>query len=182
GDQGVAPCAAEDKPMAAGKAASEHPLAPPCEHNAPAAVHEEPGVTPDTVAPMTPLMSPGKAAHPLGRPHHHFPRSSGLGHRDCVRQGTGFVCPLGSAPHRRPHTLNLGAPGRPHTLHCVGAATAGCHTRAARPVAVRPQPVARRLPTTGGSSELLALSGLGLAGAGVLLFGLSRARRRGEEG
>jgi LPXTG-motif cell wall-anchored protein len=182
GSQGVAPCAAEDKPMADGKAAAERPLAPSCEHDAPAAVHQEPGVTPDTVAPMTPLMSPGKSAHPLGRPHRHFPRSSGLAHRDCVRQGAGFVCPLGSAPHRRPHALNLGAPGRPHRLNCVGAETAGCHTRAARLVAVRPQPVRRQLPTTGGSSELLALSGLGLAGAGVVLFGLSRTRRRrGEE-
>jgi hypothetical protein len=182
GSQGVAPCAAEDKPMADGKAAAARPLAPSCQHDAPAAVHQEPGVTPDTVAPMTPLMSPGKSAHPLGRPHHHFPRSSGLAHRDCVRQGAGFVCPLGSAPHRRPHALNLGAPAHPHRLNCVGAEAAGCHTRAARPVAVRPQPVRRQLPVTGGSSELLALSGLGLAGAGVLLFGLSRARRRqGEE-
>jgi LPXTG-motif cell wall-anchored protein len=77
---------------------------------------------------------------------------------------------------------NLTAPGHPHALHCVGAAGAACHTRAAQPVAVRPQPVVGgQLPTTGGSSALLALSGLGLAGAGMVLYRLSRTRR-GEEG
>jgi LPXTG-motif cell wall-anchored protein len=63
----------------------------------------------------------------------------------------------------------------------VGAAGVACHTRAAHPIAARPQPVRGNLPTTGGSSALLALSGLGLAGAGVVLYRLSRVRR-GEEG
>jgi hypothetical protein len=191
---GVAPCAAAaDKPMAVeGKAASERPLAPPCAaaDNAPAAVHEEPAATPDTVSPMTPLAgpgrTPGKAAHePLGHPlrHHHarLPLGSGRAHRDCSRQGTGFVCPLGSAPHHRPHVVNLRAPSHPHELHCVGAAGVACHTRAAHPIAARPQPVRGNLPTTGGSSALLALSGLGLAGAGVVLYRISRVRR-GQEG
>ncbi|WP_185792425.1 hypothetical protein [Actinoallomurus bryophytorum] len=195
----VAPCAAAaDKPMAVeGKAASERPLAPPCgtADNAPAAVHEEPAVTPDTVSPMTPLTGPGKsvpgkAAHePLGHParHHHVrlpvgaPRGSGRAHRDCSRQGSGFVCPLGSAPHHRPHVVNLTGPSHPHALRCGGASGIACHTRAAHPIAARPQPVRGNLPTTGGSSALLALSGLGLAGAGMVLYRLSRARR-GEEG
>jgi Domain of unknown function DUF11 len=180
GDSGVAPCAAEDKPMA-GKAATERPLGPACgaPHGVPAAVHEEPATRPETVEPMTPLTGPGKSAHPLGRPHHHGPRGPGRPHRDCFRQGTGFVCPLGSAPHHRPHVINLGS--HPHALHCVGAAGAACHTRAARPVEV-PQRPAGRLPTTGGPSGLLALSGLGLAGAGVVLYGLSRGRRRRDGG
>jgi LPXTG-motif cell wall-anchored protein len=195
----AAPCAAvADKPMAVeGKAASERPLAPPCgtADNAPAAVHEEPAVTPDTVSPMTPLAGPGKtvpgkAAHePLGHPagHHHArvpagaPLGSGRAHRDCSRQGSGFVCPLGSAPHHRPHVVNLTGPSHPHALHCVGAAGVACHTRAAHPIAARPQPVRGNLPTTGSSSALLALSGLGLAGAGMVLYRLSRARR-GEQG
>jgi hypothetical protein len=189
----VAPCAAgQDKPMAVGKAATERPLAPSCAtgQNAPAAVQGEPGApdtatpdtaTPDTIAPITPLAGLGKAAHhPLGRPHHHAPLGSGRARRDCVRQGTGFVCPLGSATHHRPQAFNLASPGHPHAFHCVGAAGAGCHTREARPVAVRSQPVHGNLPTTGGSSELLALAGLGLAGAGVVLYRLSRTRR--EEG
>ena len=186
GAQEAAPCAAAaDKPMAVeGKAAVERPAGPSCAapQNAPAAVHEEPG-TPASVGPMTPQAGPGKAAHaPLGRPHHHprAPRGSGA-HRDCVRQGTGFVCPLGSAPHHRPHVYNLTSPRHPHALRCGGASGASCHTRAAQPVAVRPQPVGGRLPTTGGSSALLALSGLGLAGAGMVLYRLSRTRR-GEEG
>jgi hypothetical protein len=195
----AAPCAAAaDKPMAVeGKAASERPLAPPCAaaDNVPAAVHEEPGVTPETVSPMAPQAGPGrtvpgKAAHePLGHPagHHHArvpagaPLGSGRAHRDCTRQGSGFVCPLGSAPHHRPHVVNLAGPSHPHGLHCVGAAGVACHTRAAHPIAARPQPVRGNLPTTGGSSALLALSGLGLAGAGMVLYRLSRARR-GEEG
>jgi LPXTG-motif cell wall-anchored protein len=146
-------------------------------------VHEEPAATPDAIAPMTPLTGPGKAAHhPLGRPHRHVPRASGRAHRDCVRQGTGFVCPLGAAPHHRPHVLNLTSPTHPHTLHCVGANGPACHTRSARPVAVREQPAGGRLPATGGPSELLALSGLGLAGAGVVLYRLSRTRRENEGG
>ena len=75
--------------------------------------------------------------------------------------------------------LNLHSP---HSLHCVEASAPGCHTREARPVAVRPQPVHGNLPTTGSSSALLALSGLGLAGAGVVLYRLSRTRTRREEG
>jgi hypothetical protein len=187
----AAPCTAADKPMAVGgKAAEERPAGPSCgaAQEAPAAVHEEPAATPDTVAPMTPLAGPGKAAHlPHGRPHHHAgfparaPLGSGRAHRDCVRQGTGFVCPLGSAPHRRPHVFNLTAPGHPHAIRCGGAGAASCHTRAAHPVAVRQAPVGRQLPTTGGSSALLALSGLGLAGAGVVLYRLSRTRR-GQQG
>ena len=189
----AAPCAAaEDKPMAVGgKAAEERPAVTSCgaPQNAPAAVHEEPAVAPETVGPMTPQAGPGKAAHaPLGRPHHHHaglpvraPRGSGRAHRHCVRQGTGFVCPLGSAPHRRPHVYNLTGPTHPHALRCGGAGAAACHTHAARPVAVRPAPVGRELPVTGGSSALLALSGLGLAGAGVVLYRLSRVRR-GQEG
>jgi hypothetical protein len=183
----AAPCAAaQDKPMAVeGKAAEERPAGPSCgaAQEAPAAVHEEPAATPDTVAPMTPLAGPGKAAHvPHGRPHHHAgfparaPLGSGRAHRHCVRQGTGFVCPLGSAPRRHPHVFNLTAPGHPHALRC-GAGAAACHTREARPVAVRPQPVGGHLPVTGASSALLALSGLGLAGVGVVLYRLSRARR-----
>jgi hypothetical protein len=169
---------------------------------APAAVHEEPATVPGTTVPgttvpgttvpgttvpgtatpMTPLAGPGKAAHhPLGRPHHHVPLRPGRPHRDCVRQGTGFVCPLGSASHHRPHVLNLRSPGSPHALHCVGAAGAACHTREARPVAMRPQPVGGRLPVTGGSSALLALSGVGLAGAGMVLYRLSRTRREETE-
>jgi Domain of unknown function DUF11 len=186
----VAPCAAADKPMAVeGKAVEERPAGPSCgaAQEAPAAVHEEPAATPDTVAPMTPLAGPGKAAHlPHGRPHHHAgfparaPLGSGRAHRDCVRQGTGFVCPLGSAPHRRPHVYNLTAPRHPHAIRC-GAGAEACHTREARPVAMRPQPVRGNLPVTGGSSALLALSGLGLAGAGVVLYRLGRTRR-GEQG
>jgi hypothetical protein len=185
GTQDAAPCAAgEDKPMA-GKAVAERPAGPSCgaPQAAPAAVHEEPAATPDAVAPMTPLTGPGKAAHhPLTRPHHRVPRASGRAHRDCVRQGTGFVCPLGVAPHHRPHVLNLTSPSHPHTLHCVGAGDPACHTRSARPVTMREQPAGGRLPATGGPSGLLALSGLGLAGAGVVLYRLSRTRRENEGG
>jgi LPXTG-motif cell wall-anchored protein len=46
---------------------------------------------------------------------------------------------------------------------------------------MRPQPVGGHLPVTGGSSALLALSGLGLAGAGLVLYRLGRTRR-GEHG
>jgi hypothetical protein len=186
----VAPCAAADKPMAAeGKAAEERPAGPSCgaAQEAPAAVHEEPAGRPTTVAPMTPLAGPGKAAHvPHGRPHHHAgfparaPLGSGRAHRDCVRQGTGFVCPLGSAPRHRPHVFNLTAPRHPHAIRC-GAGAEACHTREARPVALRPQPVGGHLPVTGGSSALLALAGLGLAGAGLVLYRLGRTRR-GEQG
>ena len=128
---GVAPCSGvgEDKPMATGKSAPEHPLRPTCAQHVPSAVHEVPGATPDTVEPMTPLAGPGKAAHrPLGRPHHR-PPALGRAHRDCTRQGTGFICPLGSAPRHRPHVFNLGAPGHPHELHCVGAAGGLPHPR-----------------------------------------------------
>jgi LPXTG-motif cell wall-anchored protein len=123
---------------------------------------------------MTPLKSPGKAAHePLGHHHVRVPAH----HRDCARQGTGFICPLGPAPRHRPRVFHLTSPAHPRTLHCVGGAGAACHLRQARPIAV-PQPVTgQRLPTTGGSSALLALSGLGLAGAGVVLYRLSRTRR-----
>jgi hypothetical protein len=183
GQSGVAPCAAaEDKPMAVGgKAAEERPAAPSCGdgQHAPAAVQQEPASPPDAVAPMTPLKSPGKSAH---APHGHHPLGSGRAHRDCARQGTGFVCPLGPAPRHRPHVLNLTAPAHPHAVHCVGAGAGGtaCHTREARPLAA-PQPVTgQRLPTTGGSTALLALSGLGLAGAGVVLYRISRTRR-GQE-
>jgi LPXTG-motif cell wall-anchored protein len=72
--------------------------------------------------------------------------------------------------------LNLTAPSHPHAIRCGGAGAAACHTRAARPIPVRVAP-GRELPTTGGSSALLALSGLGLAGAGVVLYRLSRTRR-----
>jgi LPXTG-motif cell wall-anchored protein len=175
----AAPCAAgADTPVATGKAAPEGPA---CGQDAPAAVHEEPAATPDTIEPMTPLTGPGKSAHePLGRPHHHVPL--GRPHHGCTRQGEGFICPLGSAAHRRPPVLNLHAPSHPRGLHCVGASGMGCHTREARPVAVRPQPVRGNLPTTGSSSALLALSGLGLAGAGMVLYRLSRTRTRREEG
>lgn len=184
----TAPCAAEDKPMAVeGEATSEGPTGPSCGASAPAVVHQEPGVAPVTVAPMTPQAGLGKAAHrPLGRPRLHAgipvhaPRASGRAHRDCVRQGTGFVCPLGAAPGRRPHLVNLTAPGHPHTLHCAGAAGAACHVRRAQPVAMRPQSAGGRLPTTGASSALLALSGVGLAGAGMVLYRLSRSRRGDE--
>ncbi|GLY90674.1 hypothetical protein Airi02_086030 [Actinoallomurus iriomotensis] len=177
----TAPCAAADKPMA-GKTVSDLPAGPSCAQETPAAVHEEPGTTPETIAPMTPLTGPGKAAHhPLGRPHHplarphHHPLSSGRARRDCMRQGAGFVCPLGAGPHH-PQVHNLGAPGHPHGLHCGGAGGAACHVRAARPVPVREAP-GRALPTTGSSSALFALTGLGLAGAGVVLYRLSRTRR-----
>lgn len=178
----AAPCVAgADTPVATGKAAPEAPLGPSCAQDAPAAVHEEPATEPETIAPMTPLTGPGKAAHePLGRPHHHVPL--GRPHHGCTRQGAGFICPLGSGAHRRPPVLSLHSPGHPHELHCVGASSAGCHTREARPIAVRPQPVRGNLPTTGSSSALLALSGLGLAGAGVVLYRLSRTRTRREEG
>jgi hypothetical protein len=172
-----------------GKAAVERPAGPSCgaAQDAPAAVHEEPATAPAALAPITPLAGPGKAAHvPHGRPHHHAgfparaPLGSGRAHRDCIRQGSGFVCPLGSAPRHRPHVYNLTAPGHPHAIRC-GAGAEACHTREARPVAMRPQPVGGHLPVTGGSSALLALSGLGLAGAGVVLYRLSRTRR-GEQG
>jgi LPXTG-motif cell wall-anchored protein len=109
-------------------------------------------------------------------PHHHPVRHHPARHpqRDCYRQGTGFVCPLGSAPHGRPHVIKLAGPG---ALKCGPDGTgAGCHTRMARPVAA---PV-RHLPATGASSELMALSGLGLAGLGLALYGISRARRKQE--
>lgn len=181
--QNSAPCAAEDKPMADGKATTERPAGTNCgaKGDAPAAVREQPANTPDTIAPMTPLAGQGKSALPLGRPHHHFPRASGRAHRDCVRQGSGLVCPLGSAPRHRPNVVNLRSPSHPHALHCVGSVGAGCHTREARPVAVRPQPVRGNLPTTGGPAGLLALSGFGLVGAGAVLYRLSRTRRRSEE-
>jgi LPXTG-motif cell wall-anchored protein len=198
---GTAPCpaGAADQPMANDKATPERPLGPSCGHGVPAAVHEEPAATPDTIEPMTPLTGPGKAAdQPLGRPHHHVPLGrphhhvplggphdhvpAGRPHHGCVRQGTGFVCPLGSAAHHRPPVVNLHSPAHPRALRCVGASSAGCHTREARPVAVRPQPARGNLPTTGSSSALLALSGLGLAGAGVVLYRLSRTRTRREEG
>ncbi|GAA4514708.1 hypothetical protein GCM10023191_083600 [Actinoallomurus oryzae] len=175
-DSDTAPCAAADKPMA-GKAIAERPAGSSCAQETPAAVHEEPGSTPETIAPMTPLTGPGKAArHPLARPHHpHHPLGSGRARRDCVRQGAGFVCPLGSGPHH-PQVHNLGAPGHPHGLHCGSAGGAACHVRAARPVPVREAP-GSELPTTGSSSALFALAGLGLAGAGVVLYRLSRTRR-----
>lgn len=186
----TAPCSAgADKPM--GKAASEEPRLPSCAvgegvpaaaHQDPAALHQDPAETPDTIAPMTPLTGPGKAAHhPLGRPHHPLggPRHHaplGRPHGNCYRQGTGFVCPLGAAPHG-PHVVGL---THPHGLHCGGSAGASCHIHEARPVAVRQQPTGGRLPLTGSSSALLALSGIGLAGAGAVLYRLSRTRRSDE--
>ncbi|MFB9839655.1 LPXTG cell wall anchor domain-containing protein, partial [Actinoallomurus acaciae] len=67
-------------------------------------------------------------------------------------------------------------PGHPHGLHCGGASGAACHVRAARPIPVREAP-GHELPTTGSSSALFALAGLGLAGAGVVLYRLGRTRR-----
>jgi LPXTG-motif cell wall-anchored protein len=161
----------------AGKAISERPAGTSCAQETPAAVHEEQGNTPATIAPMTPLTGPGKAArHPLARPHHpHHPLGSGRARHECVRQGTGFVCPLGTGP-RHPQVHNLEAPGHPHGLHCGSGSGTACHVRAARPVPVREAP-GRELPTTGSSSALFALAGLGLAGAGVVLYRLSRTRR-----
>jgi LPXTG-motif cell wall-anchored protein len=175
-DSDTSPCSAADKPMA-GKAISERPAGTSCAQETPAAVHEEQGNTPATIAPMTPLTGPGKAArHPLARPHHpHHPLGSGRARHECVRQGTGFVCPLGTGP-RHPQVHNLEAPGHPHGLHCGSGSGTACHVRAARPVPVREAP-GRELPTTGSSSALFALAGLGLAGAGVVLYRLSRTRR-----
>ncbi|MDN3355064.1 hypothetical protein [Actinomadura sp. DC4] len=185
----AAPCtAAADKPMAVdGSAAEAPPAGPSCgaaadAAAAPAAVHEDLAAAPDSIAPTSPLTGPGKASlDPLGGTGDHagLPRGRGHAHRDCVRQGSGFVCPLGSAPRHRPHVVNLARPSHPHGLHC-GPGAAACHTRTAHPIAARPMPVRRELPVTGGSSALLALSGLGLAGAGVVLYRLSRTRRGGE--
>jgi hypothetical protein len=119
-----------------------------------------------------------------------------------VAQGTGFLCSLGAIPPGRTRTLRLGVHGRPgapaRRFQCLSTVRSGtpdsnmannrsaCHTRRARLLPVRasaPRPSAptRRLPTTGGSFDVLALCGLGLAGVGVVLFGVGRLRR-GEQG
>ncbi|MCW2945490.1 MAG: hypothetical protein JWR24_2207 [Actinoallomurus sp.] len=196
--EAAAPCMADaDKPMAAPEnAVPGKPVAPPC-----GAVQEKPVAAPDPVAPMTPLAGPGKVAHePLSRPArvsakrghaevrvHRSPALAGKHRRGCVTQGTGSICPLGSVPPGRTHMFKL-APARPEArpgrLRCAGTAdenSVACHTRMARPVAARDNLTIRRLPTTGGSSALLALWGLGLGGVGLVLYRIGRARR-GEQG
>jgi hypothetical protein len=201
----AAPCGViADKPMVApDNAASDKPVSPAC-----GAAEEQPIAAPEKSVSMTPLAGPGKAAgKSASRPgrvparHRHVealagrsPVSASRGRQDCVTLGTGFECPGGAIPHHRTHLLKLAAHSRPntapHRLRCVDTEipeanragdSAACHTRMARPVAARDNLTIRRLPTTGGSSALLALMGFGLAGAGVVLYRFGRARRS-EEG
>ncbi len=199
---GVSPCQAlADKPMA------EDAVVPGKSATLTCAGTREHPVDGESV-PITPLASPGKSLHrPAGRHERpvmgreandpvilpgrvpsrrgHFvrvPRSYGRAHKGCLAQGTGFICPLGSAPrgghHVRP-ALHSRPGVRPERFQC-GSGGAACHTRMARPLAARPNVTVRHLPTTGTSSALLALSGLGLAGAGAVLYRVGRSRRRQE--
>ncbi len=201
GAEGVTPCSAlADKPMATRDEAGQQ-AAPSC-----AGEQAHPVVVPGKSA-ITPLAGVGKTEerpehHVMGRPADdpvilpgHFPGRRhhaeapwvrvprGRAHRGCLAQGTGFICPLGSMPrgghHIRP-AMHARPAGRPEHFQCGGGGAA-CHTRMARPVASRPNVTVRRLPSTGTSSALLALSGLGLAGAGVALYRFGRTRRS-EEG
>ncbi len=178
------PCGAADKPMAAGDTALPgKSAAPSC-----ASVQGRP-VAPDTNVPITPLAGPGKSAHrahpvrmPSLRGHapHRAPYHPGRGHKACIRQGSGFICPLGAVPpghsHMRP-ALHSRPGGHPMRMRCAGGDSAACHTRMARPVAGHANLTARRLPSTGASSALLALCGLGLAGAGAAFYRVGRGRR-----
>jgi LPXTG-motif cell wall-anchored protein len=191
------PCGAiADKPMVASdNAASDKPVGPAC-----GAAEENPIAAPGKSVSITPLAGPGKAARksasrpgrlPTRRDHAEAlagksPVLVNKGRQDCVTLGTGFECPGGAIPHHRTHLLKLAAHSRPntapHRLRCVDTEIPEAnHTRMARPVAARDNLTIRRLPTTGGSSALLALMGFGLAGAGVVLYRFGRARRS-EEG
>jgi hypothetical protein len=133
---------------------------------------------------------PGKA------PRGDTPVVIGKGRLHCVTQGAGFLCPLGSIPPGRTRKLRLAVRARPHArpgrLRCVSTVASGtpdenpgndsvaCHTRNARPIPIRQNPGVHRLPQTGFPYGTVALSGLGLAAAGVLMLRLGRTRRGGE--
>jgi LPXTG-motif cell wall-anchored protein len=116
--------------------------------------------------------------------------------RQCVAEGSGFVCPLGAIPPGTTRRLRLAVRARPHAhpgrLRCLSTVASGtpdenpandtvaCHTRNARPMSAPEHPGVNRLPHTGFPYGTVALAALGLAAAGFVLLWVGRTRR-GEE-